>query len=86
MVSARRSNVFIRIDRIGTLIVDSYHGGVSYVFPRTICYANSRTRNVKSATPRQTVRTTVLVGGQETEDDGEGQRPHVNLSAADFWR
>ena len=86
MVSARRSNEFIRIDRMGTLKEYSDHGGVSYVFPRTTFSANARTRNVTSATPRQTVRTTVLVGGQDTEDDGEGRGPHVNLSAADFWR
>ena len=86
MVSARKSNEFIRIDWMGTLKEDSDHGGVSYVFPRTTCYANARTRDVPSATPRQTVRTTILVGGQELEDDGEGQRPHLNLSAADLWR
>ena len=63
--------------------MDPDHGGVSYVFPRTTCYAKDRTRNVKSATPRQTVSTTVLVGGQEQEDDGVAQRPHVNLSASD---
>ena len=73
MVSARPSNESIRIDRMGTLKEDSDNGGVSYVFPRTTCYANSRTRNVTFATPRQRVRTTVPVGGQDTEDDGEGQ-------------
>ena len=33
-----------------------------------------------------TVSTTVLVGGQELDDDEEGQIPHLNLSATDFWR
>ena len=69
MVSARRSNVFIRIDRMGTLKEDWDHGGVSYVLSRTTFSANARTRDVLSATPRHTVSTTFLVGGQDTEDD-----------------
>ena len=70
----------------GTLEENWDHGGASYVVSRTTFSANTRTRNVPSATPRHTVRTTVLVGGHELKDDGEGRGPHLNLSAADFWR
>ena len=86
MVSARRSNEFIRNYRIGTLKVYSDHGGVSYVVSRSTFSANARTRNVPSATHRHTVSTTILVGGQELEDDGEGRGPHLYLSAENFWR
>ena len=86
MVIARRSKESVRSYKKGTLEENWDHGGVSYVLSRTTFSANARTRDVLSATPRQTVRTTVLVGGQDTEDDGEGQRPHLNLSAADLWR
>ena len=86
MVSARRSNESIRSYRKGTLEENWDHGCVSYVVSRTTFSANARTRDVPSAIPRQTVRITILVGGQDTKDDGEGQRPHLNLSAADFLR
>ena len=56
------------------------YGFEDHLFPecpnkrRTICDSSAHNH------------TTVLVGGQEPEEDGDCRGPHLNLSAANFWR